>query len=365
MRRNNEGQAVALAATTARRALVALACLVSACTEPAGPGERPDRIVVASSPNHLIGTRTEIWRMRPDGTEPENVTREPSDYSVLHATPDGIVVFAGQRNWPAGPSTDCSWRIWRMESDGSELRPITTGPVCSYNPRLAPGGTRVAYQRESEIFVANLDGSGEVHLTASLPPVPPSSCGAIPKVTIRLIGWERPDRVSFSRHVCMVGMTYFTVHVSGSDLREVPAGDPFDVRVSPDLSRVAFVQGGQVWVRNLDGTGLRTLGTGTFIGEYGLDRAPSPWSPDGARLLVTSGVQQHTSIRADGGDARIFATPERTLFAGWSPDGTLLAWQVYGTGTIAVQVSAADGSGFAPVPTPGTYNRYLTWARAR
>ncbi|MDB4878746.1 MAG: Protein TolB [Gemmatimonadetes bacterium] len=360
-----DGSSLVRPMSRARRWALALGCaLVAAggCTETVGPRERTGRILFVRSADAAGATisSADIWRMKADGTELENLTRYPTGYGDLQSTPDGVVVFAAARDHPGASSADCGRRIWRMATDGSQLRPITSGPECSAHPRLSPDGTRIAYVRGSHVFVAGLDGSGEVRLTGSLPPVPAGPCGATPKVTVMVTGWYAPDRVSFWRHVCLVGQTDYTVGADGTDLREVPLSEPAVVQVSPDLSRVSFTRDGQLWVRNLDGTGLRALAAvGTGMSEA------SPWSPDGTRLVFTDAAGRFASIGIDGSGLRTMVTPPRTAFGGWSRDGAQLAWSVYGATRIDIHVSGADGAGLVPLATGETSNRYATWVETR
>lgn len=184
-------------------------------------------------------------------------------------------------------------------------------------------------------------------------------------MTVVLTGWYAPDRVSFWRHICRVGNSYYTASVGGTDLREVPSSDPNVVHVSPDLTRVAFARDGRLWMWNVDGAGLLALADVEPSPSFGSDGIASPWSPDGTRLVVRDANGRLSVIRLDGRSPQPLVTPPNTMFAGSSAGGDQLALKVYGAGTITLHVSGADGGGLVALSTGGSYNRHSTWAQQR
>ena len=98
-------------------------------------------------------------------------------------------------------------------------------------------------------------------------------------------------------------------------------------RWSPDHTRIAFVRSGGasttgVWVMNADGTQQARISP---VGYGGI-----AWSPDGTRLLVTSGDTVR-NVNADGSgavDVGIMNAPPKTVCLAdpvWSPDGATIA----------------------------------------
>ncbi|HBX71377.1 MAG TPA: peptidase S9 family protein, partial [Halieaceae bacterium] len=59
--------------------------------------------------------------------------------------------------------------LWRMNIDGSEHRPVVTGPDSVSSPALSPAGDRVAYLRRDDtglqLFVSWLDSAQTAQLT--------------------------------------------------------------------------------------------------------------------------------------------------------------------------------------------------------
>ena len=119
----------------------------------------------------------------------------------------------------------------------------------------------------------------------------------------------------------------------GREWRDVTNDEPFDryVRWSPDGKRLAFFSdrngGGQVWISNADGTGLRQM---TFDADPEYATGFPVWSPDGTRLIVYhNGVTSllETSEENIGQVVSTLPAPnaERIVAWDWSPDGKKLA----------------------------------------
>jgi len=122
-----------------------------------------------------------------------------------------------------------------------------------------------------------------------------------------------------------------TVGRDGTDWRDVTNDEPFDryIRWSPDGKRIAFSSdrngGGQTWVCNADGTGLKQL---TFNTEPDAGTGFPVWSPDGTKLAV---FKRDTAFLIDANTGeQLFTLPNPPDGQGmvpwdWSPDGTKLA----------------------------------------
>lgn len=122
-----------------------------------------------------------------------------------------------------------------------------------------------------------------------------------------------------------------TVNRDGSEWRDVTNDEPFDryIRWSPDGKRFAFTSdrngGGQVWVSNSDGTGMKQL---TFSNESDAATGFPVWSPDGTKLAV---FLRDTAFLIDSSSGeRLSTLPNPPDSKGmvpwdWSPDGKKIA----------------------------------------
>jgi dipeptidyl aminopeptidase/acylaminoacyl peptidase len=133
---------------------------------------------------------------------------------------------------------------------------------------------------------------------------------------------------------------------------------------SPDAGRLAFLseRGGwrpELWLANLDGTGLRQL---TRFDAAEVDGGS--WSPDGKQLVLDASVAGNSDIyviSADGGPSRrLTSDPAVDRRPAWSRDGETIyyssnrsgrleIWRVPAKGGDSVQMTNAGG--YEPIPS--------------
>jgi TolB protein len=148
-----------------------------------GPSYSPDGKLVAFA--HGSNGKSDVYVMEADGSRVHALTTDGLDNSHPHWSPDGRrIVFNSSRTTPAGNRADPAKEqddIFSIALDGSDLRQHThCNAICTYS-FLAPDLTKIVYRkvtntpglnwdlgeatRNSEIAVANADGSGERILT--------------------------------------------------------------------------------------------------------------------------------------------------------------------------------------------------------
>ena len=95
--------------------------------------------------------------MDPDGTNQRRLTTFGSSASW---SPDGSqIAFDSPGSAFDNPGSGADQHIWVMNSDGSNQRAVTSGDSIDYSPAWSPDGTKIAIQRNWQIWTMRPDGS--------------------------------------------------------------------------------------------------------------------------------------------------------------------------------------------------------------
>lgn len=220
-----------------------------------GPSWSPDgkRIVLASGQNGA----SDIYLMNADGSSLRRLTTDGLDNSHPHWAPDSSrIIFNSARTTPEADRSDPRKEqddIFSMKPDGSDLRQHThSGTVCTF-PTYSPDMSRIAYRK-----VTNTPG----------------------------LQWDLSEAVRNSE--------VFVAKVDGSNEKNVTNNAAFDGWPvwSPDGKSIAFASNrsgpanhAQIYVVNPDGTGLRRISS--LPGSY----AQPSWSADGTKIYAYNNVE--------------------------------------------------------------------------
>jgi Tol biopolymer transport system component len=261
----------------------------------------------------------DIYLMKPDGSEVEQLTNEPGRDYEPDASPDGKrVVFASQR---AGGD---SAQLHLIDTDGSNVERLTfsadgaTGRILDDYAEWSPNGKQITFQRTTipeegkpaaDIWLVDLETGEERPLTET-----PGVWDSTPTFTAdgNAIIFESNRSGSFELYRLPLD--------GGEAIRLMEReGNESEAKASPDGKQIAFVsdQDGDfdVYVMDADGGNVRAL-----TNAEGNDRCPQ-FSPDGKRIAFSSerdGNPEIYVMNADGSDQRrLTETAEREEVADW------------------------------------------------
>jgi Tol biopolymer transport system component len=257
-----------------------------------------------------------IYVMEATGANAVRVTDYPDGDEMTPVwSPDGGRLVFSTSNDTLGTDECCFAGLYRLDLDDRALRRLAVG---ASQAAWSPDGQRIAYVTDRdgdlEIYVMNADGSQPTNVTND----------------------------------------------PGSDT--TPAW-------SPDGGRIAFStdRNGSfdVYIMNADGSEPRNLTaepTEDFFNSSDLGFVVRPWSPDGASLVYTRGLDPRQSeiwvVEVDGpGKHRVAEGP--AFFPAWSPDGRWVAFLADGE----IEVVSLDGSGRMRLTEGRSFSRGLSgWA---
>lgn len=333
-----------------------------------------------------------IWSMRPDGSDPLNLTPAQPDCDTPAWSPDGRRI-AYQRALGDGRSA-----IFVMDADGSHAQRVSAGS--GSRATWAPDSARLAFQSRRDgstgIFVTSAGGGLETRLTD-------------PSINAFDPAWS-PDG-SRLVHTRGVGgrLQLFLMDANGAHPRQLldwPGRDATVPAWSPDGRRIVFngTEGDATYLyfMHADGTEPARLTTGHCLEHE------ASWSRDGQRIYFESDCRGNSDIYSArvpastgqrltfdvGEDLNPSAWGERVAFASnragnlhifvqdtlagqarqlttgnfsddapaWSPDGQWLAFSSNRGGPEQIFLTHADGSGLRQVTHGSSRSSEAAWS---
>jgi Tol biopolymer transport system component len=207
--------------------------------------------------------------------------------------------------------------LYTIRPDGSELRRVATSPGADRDPTWSPDGTRIAFASTRdgnlELYVMHADGTGVTRITNDAA-ADGSPAWSPDGSTIAFVSSRDSSRSG--------GRDLYRVRPDGTRLERLTVGASVTTDVaawSPDGSRVAFhsAHGGNDYdvelVRIADHARSTLAQSKRYEGMYA-------WSPDGKRLALISARDSAEAmyvIDADGTNLRRLTT-DQTLNPAWS-----------------------------------------------
>ena len=281
-----------------------------------------------------------------------------SGASAAPAGSEASVVYTSvPRNGPGANASNSD--LWLTSSHSNTERRLTSTPELETAPSWDPAGRRVAFSRHVE------DANG-VSLGPWLYVIEPGT-GAETLVTsagsFTMPSWSPDgDELVFGGHSFAtpwdgISNNIYAMPSAGGEIRQLTFGQFADTGAtwSPNGDLIAFSSnrggpGSQIWLMNVDGTGLQAIPTGLAYAQ-----APD-WSPDGEWLVVVGTLEGSSppelfKVRPDGtGLTQLTNLPTQGKEDPvWSPDASLVLFHAFAPrGT-----SGAFGSELVVVPAAG------------
>ena len=226
----------------------------------------------------VIAGKEQLMRRALDGSYVRQLTTDPTDHEDPAWSPDGkhiaFVLIEGNRE-----------QIQIMNPDGSGVEPLTPPDVKTIHPGWSPDSRLVAYCMDDDRAPPKKNASDIFSIEVATRKITRLISGGVNTYPV----WS-PDgkRIAFRRMLGETNSEVFVANADGSDAQNLTNDPAFDgwPAWSPDGKKIAFAsnrgnQNYQIYTMNPDGSGIqlvaRTEGRGT---------APK-WSPDGKTIYFT------------------------------------------------------------------------------
>jgi TolB protein len=304
-------------------------------------------------------------QVRNQQTFPLPPDSDPSARLELHRVADEIARWA---TGTAGAAASrllfvSGGRIYRMDSDGEAITPLTPAGQTALSPAWSPDGQRFAF---TQLGAGRGGVAVQPLLGGALLPVPGTATG------LNITPAFSPDgRLLAYAHSDETGTDIFLANVAdrccAQRLTVGRYADNLSPTFSPDGRRIAFVstRAGppQIYVMAADGTDQELLAPFDF-GATGSSNAPE-WSPDGANVVFhreVAGSPQLFLVDVAGRRVRQLTSSGRNEDPTWGPDGRHITFVSDRSGNRQLWVIDVETGRVRQLRTPGAA-RLPAWSR--
>jgi dipeptidyl aminopeptidase/acylaminoacyl peptidase len=247
----------------------------------------------------------DIFSMNADGSAKADLT--------VSANPDGAPAWSadGTKLAFTRPGKANNDDIWVMSSNGRAQKNVTKTSPDDANPDWTPDGSKITYDvGGSQVFQASPDGTG-------IAPLVPGGYEA---------AWSSTGKIAYSASVEPSNSEIFVANGDGSgavNVTSAPGYDDDSAVWSPDGTKIAFVRffgsAGEIFVMNADGSAQTDL-----TNNPANDGDPT-WSPDGSKIAFTTdrgptGDNEIFVMNADGSNpVNLTNSPANESDPDWQP----------------------------------------------
>ena len=303
-----------------------------------------------------MGSNTEIFIINSDGTGLKQLTNDSRMDGYPSISGDGSkIAFLSFGLFDFGSEVvPIDYELYVVNSDGTELRQLTTWTMESGVPSISGDGSKIAFCSSGALFVINSNGTGLKKLTNGTNDVNPSICSDGSKIAFVSQVYDSPfvdgydpeyddyelfvinsDGTTPTQLTFNLTLQYSTVHPS----------------ISSDGSKIAFCSSGALFVINSNGTGLKQLNGNANIASI---------SGDGGKIVFSSFTSQNYLtffvVNANGTELANLGFWNVDSIAGGpsiSEDGCTIAIPLYLEG-ILVSSSTTTSPSFTPTTSPSS-----------
>jgi TolB protein len=226
----------------------------------------------------VVAGREQLMRRPIAGGPVRQLTRDDADHEDPAWSPDGKrVAFVLMK--------DGLEQIHLMSPDGTGVEPLTPADVKTIHPEWTPDGRSVTYCTDDDLAPPKKNASEILSIDVATRKPTRLITGGVNTFPV----WS-PDgkRLAFRRILGEMNSEVFVANADGSDAKNVTNDPAFDgwPAWSPDGKKIAFAsnrgnQNYQIYLMNPDGTGVQQV-----AGTEGRGTAPK-WSRDGKSIYFT------------------------------------------------------------------------------
>jgi Tol biopolymer transport system component len=255
----------------------------------------------------LVDDRYAVYLVQPDGSGRTRLT-EGEGAGSASWSPDGSRIVFSRFDAATGAAD-----LFLMSADGSDVTRLTDTPqLAESRARWSPDGTRIAFEGTPQtgpqgVYVMNADGNGVQRLTDPSRPAGYPDWSPDGSMLVFSQGFEPAPSGTGGVEIWIMDADGGNAHhVTGDEGDTSHESVDYGPRWSPDGGSIVFTHDRDIYVVNVDGTGLTNLTLESGTDFY--DRDPD-WSSDGSRIVFAStrsrgdGSGLYT-MNADGSDVR-------------------------------------------------------------